>query len=689
MSVSNPPARTTDHVDELAGVRFPDPYRWLEGETDEVRRWQEAQAEAATAHVRDWPYLDGLRSSVAKFHLPRFEQIPRTAGGRWFRTAVPKGASQAQVVVAEEPYGDGRVLFDPANEDPGHPPLVSWIAPAPDASVVAVGLCADGSEQNTIRLIEVASGAVLPDPPGQPLMDNWTGGVQWLPDSSGFFFTAIDGSAVDLSQRVWLHRRLPEISTTVMDIDWLPGTEYRMVVVSLDGRHAVAVQRLMNPVPVAVAPLEGSGVLEWRPFLTEIDDTVAGYALDGEWIAVTDVGAPRGRVVGIPLNGPTPNQPSSWREIVPESDATLRSLTPVGDLLYLIELVDTYAKIRMVDRSGTPRGQVPLPRHAAIEFSFPIKNVVPADPATAFIFSFSTLTESAGVYRHRPGSTTLDVLRAPKATLDDAVIEDGWATSADGTLIPYHLVRRRDVTLNRSRPTLMFAYGGWNVARAPAFPGAMAAFVAAGGVFVHCHLRGGAEFGRTWWEGGRMKNKPNCYADLYAIAEHLIVAGITTPNQLALTGGSNGGLMCGNAITQRPRLWAAVIPRMPLLDLVGACREAYGRWLIDMELADSTDPDEVRRLAGFSPYHLIIDGEDYPAMYIDAGGTDPRCPPWHARKFAARMQAATSGDAPILLRVWPRVGHGWATDEHTAEAENTEWLAFAMKAVGLEPAVPA
>jgi len=667
--------RATADVDELAGVTFPDPYRWLEGDGEEVQRWQDAQGDTAAAYVRDWPHFEKLRTSVERFSTARFEPLPRAAGGRWFRTTVPEGRSQASVVVADSPAGVGTVLFDPATENPERPPFVSWISPSPDGRVLAIGVCADGSEQNTIRLIDVASGAALPGAPTQTLMDNWTGGAHWLPDSSGFFFAGIDGKAVDLSQRVWLHRAG---DTTEVAVPWLPGSDYRMVVVSRDGRHAVAVQRMMDPVPVAVARLDE---LVWRPFLTDVEGSVAGHLLGDAWIAVTDVGAPRGRLVRIPLSSP-----SAWEELVPESDAVLRSVTPVGDALYLAEFVDTYARVRIVDMTGRALGEVPLPgKGALVELPFPMMNIGAARPADDFVFAFSTLTSSAGTYRHRPGSSELEVLTEPAVVIEGAVVEDGWATSTDGTRIPYHLVHRADVPRDRPQPAMIYAYGGFNAPWVPSFPGPMAAFVAAGGVFVHGHLRGGAEFGREWWEGGRLANKQNGYADLYAIAETLIADGVSTPDRLAVTGGSNGGLMAGVAVTQRPELWAAAIPRVPFLDIIGGCRDGYGNWVVRAEFGDPDDPAEVRRMAGFSPYHLVEDGVAYPAVFLDSGDTDPRCPPWHARKFAARLQAATAGPAPVLLRIWRNVGHGWATDKDIALTENTEWLAFAMKQLGLQP----
>jgi prolyl oligopeptidase len=294
------------------------------------------------------------------------------------------------------------------------------------------------------------------------------------------------------------------------------------------------------------------------------------------------------------------------------------------------------------------------------------------------------LTVGWGIYSHRLGENRIQILQEPEVRLENAVVEDRWAVSADGTRVPYHVVRRAEVGADQPHPTLIYGYGGFNVPHVPQFPGPMAAFIAAGGVFVHAHLRGGGEFGLDWWQGGRMGKKQNCYDDLYAIAEDLIAAKVCTAQTLAVTGRSNGGLMAGAAATQRPDLWKVVVPRVPILDLIGACREPYGRMCTMMEYANVEETDEVHRLATFSPYHLVRDGVSYPAVFIDAGGTDPRCPPWHARKFAAQLQRASSGGAPILLRVWEKVGHGWATDKDIALTENTEWLAFALRHLGVE-----
>ncbi|ANY06155.1 prolyl oligopeptidase family serine peptidase [Pseudonocardia sp. HH130630-07] len=683
MTIEYPPTRTGPDVDELAGVRSPDPYRWLEdGTADEVRRWQQAQAALASGTVRSWPGFDALRDLVAGHTAPRFGAAPRFAGGRWFRSVTAAEDSQAGVVVADEPYGVGETVYAPEPDGDRPAPFLSWFAPSPDGRILAVGLCADGSEQNGIGLLDLRNRVWLDGAPAHRLMDAWSGGVLWLPDSGGFFFTALEGDPGDVSYQVFLHR-LADATTTRQEIPWrADASEYRMVLPDPSGTRAVAVERLLTPCPVAIADLDAAGNATWRPFVTGTDATVAGQLVGDRYVAVTDEGADRGRLVAIDVDRP---DPADWVTLVPESDAVLRTLTVVGELLYVSQLVDTYARVRVVDGSGRHLGDVPLPGRGAIgEHPYPYPNLTPRGHPDEFWFSFSTLASSWGTYRHRPGATEVEELLAPAVTVADAVVEDHWATSRDGTRVPYHLLRRRDTDPAVPQPALVYAYGGFNAPWVPQYPGGQAALVAAGGVFVHAHLRGGSEFGRAWWLGGRKQTKQNCYDDLYAVAEDLLAAGRTTRGQLGVTGGSNGGLMAGVAVTQRPDLWAAVVPRAPLLDVVGACREPYGRYAVAVELADVDDPADVRRMLTVSPYQLVGE-QSYPAVFVDAGDTDPRCSPWHARKFAAALQAAQRGDAPILLHVWENVGHGWATAADVALEQSTEWLAFVCQRLGIEP----
>lgn len=688
--VEYPKTRCEAVLEQRAGLSFPDPYRWLEADTDEVRRWQKDQAELASGYVRSWPHYEALKRSIQRFKVPRPTQVPRYAGGRWFRTFVPEGATQAHVVTSDTPNGAGRVLFDPVSERAESPPYVSWISPSPDGRTLAVGVCADASENNTIRLIDVATGRHLPDAPQQVVMDSWSGGAQWLADSSGFFFTGLKGHAHAFEQAVFLHRlgKSAPIEPEPLPIP-ADSRDWRLVTVSRDGRWAVAAHGMLSPQPVAIRDLSDPR-RQWHPFITEKLGTVAGQVFGNCYLAVTNVDAPRGRLVAIDLESSTPNDPSSWREIIPESDATMRTVTRVGDYMYISEYVDTYARVRIFSIDGVLLRTVPLPgKGALLEQPFPYMTLYPQGAADEFVFGFSSLVESWGIYRHRPEQAQLETLIAPEMRLDGAVIEDDWAISADGTRIPYHTVRLASVERHQPQPALLYAYGGYNVAFVPQYPNAMAAFIAAGGTYVHAHLRGGAEYGLDWWRAGSRRNKQRSYEDVYAVARDIVEKGMTASHLLGLTGGSNGGLMAGVAMTQHPEMWKVVVPHVPLLDVIGWCRDPYGLNGFRTDMGDPDNAEDVAFFASLSPYYQVKEGIEYPAVLVDAGDADPRCPPSHARKFAARLQAAYRGNSPMLVHVWEKAGHGWATAEDVQVEQQTEWLAFVMQQLGMQPgAIP-
>lgn len=680
-----PFTRSVDTIEERTGLRFPDPYRWLEENTDEVKRWQNEQNQLAMDHVRRWPHFEALRSRVDHFHRGRASGIARQVAGRSFRVST-EGATSGCVTVSEALTDESRILFDPRQENPNSPPVISWFALSPDGHTLALGVCADGSENNTIRLIDVATGEHLPDVPTHVLMDAWMGGAHWLADSSGFFYAALTGSTQDFTQAIFFYR-LGEPPPTVPEPIPFPvdSCDYRAVTVSHCGRWAVASFGMMATRPVALRDL-GDTRSTWRPFVTDVPGLLAGHIIGKRYVAVTDVAAPRGRVVAVSLDSPTPNDPDTWQELVPESDATIRTVVPVGDRLYVIELVDTYARVRFFSANGTELGVVPLPGKGALtEMPFPLMRLVAHRPSDEFVFGFSSLTESRGIYRHRPDENRFETLIAPEARIENAVVEDHWAVSPDGTRVPYHTIHLANLDRSGPHPALIFGYGAYGVSCDTHFPGAAAAFIEAGGVFVHTHLRGGGEFGLEWSRGGGMENKQQSYDDLYAIAEELVAKGMSTPQLLGVTGASSGGLMSAVAITQRPDLWTLAIPRVPILDLIGAIRTRYGEYVWKFELGDANDPNAVRRVAKLSPYQLVKDGVSYPAVYLDAGDTDPRCPPWHTRKFAARLQAAQTGENPIVLHVWPNAGHGWATSRDVELEQLTECFAFAMQILRLTP----
>ncbi|VVE14064.1 Prolyl endopeptidase [Pandoraea horticolens] len=686
MVISSPPvSRTCDQFEELGGLRFPDPYRWLEDSTEEVEQWQYLQNELATDVVKHWPHLDALKARIEHFHVSRVSSTSRQAGDRSFQLAT-EGACAGCILVRVPSEPSARVLFDPKQESGTSPPVISWFSPSPDGKTLALGACTDGSENNTVRLIDVDTGERLSNEPSQVLMDAWMGGAHWLPDSSGFFYTALTGLAEDFTQEVFLHRIGEAPPQSPEAIPFPTGSrDYRAVTISRCGRWAVANFGMLLTRPVALLDLHAKEPC-WRPFVNEFDCLLAGHVVGEQFVAVTDVNAPLGRVVAIALNSVTANDPSTWDELICESHVAIRSVFPIGNELYVTGHVDTYSSVRRFPMSGRDPVAIPLPwKGAILEAPFPLMRVVSFQPTDAYVFGFSSLTESRGIYRYRSGTDHFETLAAPVVCLDGAVVDDHWAVANDGERVAYHCVRRADVDMTRPHPTLIIGYGAYGVTFEPQYPGVLAAFVEAGGILVHSHLRGGGEFGRDWWHGGARENKQQSYDDLFSVAEDVIRRGLSTPALLGVMGGSSGGLMAAVAVVQRPELWRVSVPCVPILDLIGAMRTRYGQVVWDFEFGDPTEASVVRRVAAFSPYQAVTDGKKYPATYLSAGENDPRCPAWHARKFAARLQAAQGGEAPIVLHVWGDAGHGWATPRRVELAQQTEMLAFVMQTLGLVP----
>ena len=680
MSTEYPATRTVDVIEDVAGIAIPDPYRWLEEDSEEVRVWQRAQAVLAAETVRAGGRTDAARMLIETYDVGSRPDLPLYGWGSWFR--VEEGPAGAVIVQSPEPYGEGRALVAvSAFDEPGHPAVLSWLAPSPDGTVLALGVCTDGSEHNTVRLIDVAAGDVREGAPPEVLHSAWGGGVTWLPDSSGFVFLALLGAAIDFRQAVFRHQLGVTGPSTLEEIPLPAGSlEYTRIQFSKDGRWAVASHRLGRPIPVAVRDMRAGTA--WRTFVDDCAETVAGHIVGDEYIAITDHGAARGRVVAIPLEEKLPNDSARWRVLVPEGDTVLRSLHPVGEYFYLTGFEETAARIRVLHRDGADAGSVRLPGDGALGGAFfPLTGLSPDDGSGVFLFSFSTLTTSWGAYRHRPGTADVEELLAPRITVD-ATVEYRRALADDGTAVPYHVVR----PAGRGKgvaPALISAYGAAGIPTLPRYQPDLAAFVAAGGVLVQAYLRGGGEFGRDWFRGADRENRRVRDGDLVAVAEDLIAQGISAPDRLALTGGSDGGLMCGVAVTEHPQLWRAVLPRAPLLDLIGGIRIPYLEFVIRKAWGNPDDPDDVRRLRRSSPYELVSAAE-FPLVYVQAGATDPRCPPAQARKFVARMQAAQRGEQPILLHVYENAGHGAGTSRDVLVEQDAEWLACLLGALGLD-----
>ncbi len=454
------------------------------------------------------------------------------------------------------------------------------------------------------------------------------------------------------------------------------------LVVAADGKHVLVIDPVDHK-PVRIKSLPDG---TWQPLLASATASFFGTAVEDAFFAVTTDGAPRGRLVRIPLSSADDKQ--TWSELVPESSVVLTAVTYRAGVLILHELVDTYSRLRLVGLDGAELGEIALPEPgtAGTLLSLMAGDLRPG--GSRYIFPFVSFTTGQALYEFDVEARELRMLVAPRHRITGMTTRIERCTAPDGTPLTYDVVHRADLDLARPHPVLAHAYGAVRTPWLPMFLGEYQAFLAAGGIYVHPHVRGGGEYGEDFFINGTLEHKQNTFNDLHTIAEDLIAKKITEARRIGIVGSSAGGLLAGVAATQRPDLYGVCIPRVPLLDLLRVVNDPYGLAAVTMLFGDPTTSDGVRHLATFSPYHLIREGTAYPAVLLMCGETDHRCPAWHGRKTAARLQSASSSEAPVLLRIWSDAGHGTGTSMETQGEQLAEWMSFAMMELGLAPSVP-
>ena len=656
--------------DTTGGVRFEDPFRWLEDESAEALEWQRVQDAAATARLHAWPGYAKLVESLRPRLDSQLVFAPHQRGGRWFRlAAVDSGLG---LIVSDEPIGAGAVLVDPGER------TLDWWYPSPDGRYVAYGLSEGGDEQSVLHVVETDSGRVLPD--AIPFAS--FGRVAWLPDSSGFYFNGNRApDPVDAQKHIWFHR-LGEPPPT--EPEPVPSREeFLFPQISADGRWLAHCPSEIESRPDHLLDRETG---EWRPFLRDRTGVFVGEFVDDEYVCITTEGAPRGRLVAIPLDAG--DDPSRWRELMPETEAVLRDVRPVAGRLVVCALVDAHSRITIHDLDGTQLAEVPLPGEGtaadhAVWWGHLIIDPLVATASDSFTFAFSNHIRSGAIYRYMLDTGELRQLAEPQIDLGDkAAVRRFETTSSDGEPLRMWVVQRRDLA-SEPRPTLLYGYGGWNVAFLPVWYGALTTLLDAGCALAFVNLRGGGEFGWDQWQQGRLLRKQQTFDDLYAAAEALVAEGVAARGGLAVAGASNGGLLAAAAVTQRPDLWRVVVPLVPVTDMLRGTRDPYLAQYTE-EYGDPADSDDAPILAAYSPAHNARAGTSYPATLVVCGGDDIRCPAWQGRKLVAALQNTNVSDHPVLLRVWPGAAHMTGV---LGDAEQmAEWLGFVMAELGLEPA---
>ncbi len=688
-----PDADRYDDVEVLHGERVSDPYRWLEAVDDlRTEAWTAAQADLLAQRATEWTSRSRFRDRVAALLRTGSVGTPVWRGDRCLHTRRGPDDEHA-VLLVREPSGAEQVLVDPmAIDRAGTTTLDAWSV-SPDGSLLAYQTSSGGTEESALTVLDTRSLDVVDGPIDRCRYSP----VAWLPDSRSFYYVRqlpveeLPPDEVQYHRRVWWHRigDDPLGDALVFGAD-LDKTTFFGVHVSRDGRW-LAVTAAQGTAPrndtwlgdLADGRLATPAL---QPVRVGVDArTSVSVARDGRLYAVTDYEAPRGRLL---VGDPEQPDPTGWRVLV-EGDSE-RVLEDVA----LLDLPDgsrrlacswtshAVGEVTVHDADdGTRTGSVPLPGLGSVgglssrpEGGSELWLAYTDHLTPATVLSYDAATGDAGVWATAPGDVP--------APADVSARQIEYA-SHDGTTVRMFVLSRPAAG---PRPTILYGYGGFGLSLTPSYSASILAWVEAGGTYAIANLRGGGEEGEEWHRAGMGANKQRVFDDFISAAEHLVDEGVTRPDLLAIAGGSNGGLLVGAALTQRPDLFRAVVCSAPLLDMVRYEQHGLGR-LWTEEYGTATDPEQLRWLLTYSPYHRVRPGTAYPAVLFTVFGSDTRVDPLHARKMTAALQAATTSDpanAPVLLRLESEAGHGARAVSRSVELA-ADTLSFSAWATGLDP----
>ncbi len=677
-----PEARRLDLVEDLHGHLVADPYRWLEeAASPETAAWSLAQDELFADWMDRVPGVGDVAARLRRL-LPGMVGLPTVRGDRrfWFRR-LP--AEEHAVLVVDEGDGREQVLLDPMAIDATGTTTLDAVSLSLDGARVAFQTSAGGDELSTLQVLDVATRALLDNP--VPL--GRTGAVAWLPGGDELFYVRRLGDDVrpagedHFHRRVWRHRvgSDPGGDELVFGEGRDKGTYYG-VRTSEDGRWLL-VSAAVGTEPrndLVIGDLHAP-VLELVVVQEGLDAQTSGeVGVDGLLYLRTDLDAPRGRLV---VTSPETPSPASWRDLLPEGEAVLEDWALADGVVLAVHQRHVVSEIGVYDRStGTRRGTIPLPGLGTASVR------VDADRGADVWVGYTDHLTPSRVLHHDLGTGTTRVHAVPPGdvAVPGARATQAFASSTAGAEVPLFILAKEDVALDGTNPTVLYGYGGFNVPLVPAWSSAAAAWVEAGGVWCVANLRGGSEYGEAWHRGGMREQKQHVFDDLLACADHLCSAGWTSAEHLGISGGSNGGLLVGAALTQAPERFAAVVCSAPLLDMVRYERFGLGVTWND-EYGTAEDPEELGWLLGYSPYHRVVESTRYPSVLFTTFDNDSRVDPLHARKLCAALQWGTSAavqDRPVLLRREREVGHGARSVSRSIEL-SADTLAWQAERLGL------
>ncbi len=687
-TIQYPSAHKSAVVDDYHGTPVPDPYRWLEDpDAPDSRAWIEAENRITESYLAQIPQRDAIRRRLTQlWNYPKYG-APFHKVGRYFFFKNDGLQNQSVLYKQASLVGDAEVLLDPNVLSSDGTVALSTLALSEDGRLLAYGTSASGSDWEEFHVRDIATARDRAD------HLRWIkfSGASWTHDGRGFFYSRYPEAAdkaltsVNRFQKVYYHRLGTAQARDVLvyerpdQPDWGFGAA-----VTDDGRYVVMNVWLGTDRRNRVHYLDLRSAT--RPRVTGavtrlLDDFDAGYGFIGNdgpvFYFLTDLDAPKKRVIAIDTRQP---ERARWREIIPQGEDVLEGVQIIHDVFVAHYMHDAHSRLRLFALDGRFLKDVALPTLGAVA------SISGERKDDAMFYAFTSFLYPTTIFRYDFTEGTSSVFKAPAIDFDPSGYETKqvFYTSKDGTRVPMFITHKQGIKLDGSNPTYLYGYGGFDISLTPSFSVSVLAWLELGGVYAMPNLRGGGEYGEEWHQAGMHEKKQNVFDDFLAAAEYLIAQGYTTPAKLAVGGGSNGGLLVGAAITQRPELFGAALPAVGVMDMLRFHKFTIGwAWVTEYGSADSAA--QFPYLYKYSPLHNLKAGARYPATLITTADHDDRVVPGHSFKFAAALQAAQAGPAPVLIEIETKAGHGAGKPTSKVIEEQADRWAFLVKNLGIVP----
>jgi len=668
------------------GVKVTDDYRWLEdGEDPAVKSWSDAQNTAARAYLDSVPSRARLQKRVdalIRETSVSYREVVDRRGALFAEKVDPKKQQPFIVALPDLDHPENaRVVLDPNVLDPtGHTAIDFWV-PSLDGSKVAISLSKNGSESGDVHTYDTATGKEIDGVVTQVNNGTAGGSVAWNADGTGFYYTRYprgsERAPSDMAfyQQIWFHKLgVPTAQDTYELGKELPRIAEILLEASEDGKFVLASVKNGDG---GEAEFFVRGANGWTQVSRFEDQAVRGVlGLDGGLYLLSRQGAPKGKVLRVPLESP---QLAKAAVIVPEGDGAIERLEPAAQKLYVEEVLGGPSRVRAFPLQGGAPETVSTPEVSRIR---EIDRLHGGD----VLLNVETYLAPPAFFRldGRSGQLTRTALAVTSvADYSDCEVVRSKATSKDGTKVPFNVIRKKGTKLDGKNPTMLYGYGGYGTSIKPSFNPSRRAWIDAGGVYVEANLRGGGEYGDAWHKAGNLTRKQNVFDDFYAVSQALVRQGYADKDHLVIMGGSNGGLLMGAELIQHPEAWKAVVSFVGIYDMLRVEETPNGGFNVT-EFGTVKEPEQFKALYAYSPYHHVKNHQTYPATLFLTGANDPRVDPWHSRKMVARLQAANGARTPILLRTSSASGHGIGSAIDEIIAQRVDVYGFLFSVLGVD-----